>query len=85
MKTNKSTAIAAARETVGELSPIGDGYKFLTYDCGVNAWRESNAAPYHVARANRSQALIDGARQFLGLDQVRYDGGPWTDYIDNPD
>lgn len=77
----KYAAIAHARNNVSSLFVFGDGYKFLTYDAGGNAWRESQPLEYWTALSYRSQALIDVAREFLKLPPMQYDGGAWTDYV----
>lgn len=81
MTMTKTTAIKLARSRVSDLSAIGDNYIYLTYDAGLDAWRESTQSPYHAAKAHRSQALIDAACDVLGIDAPIYDGGIWTDYI----
>ena len=80
MKT-RNQAIRHARQVIGQLSPFGGNYIFSWRDPSVNARRESIPRDYWSALANRSQALIDSARDFLGLPPVHYDGGSWLDYI----
>lgn len=79
--TTKTAAIRYARKNVTTLSIYGGGYRYSTYDAKMNAWRESCPKQYHAAVFDRSQDLIDYARDYLGLDQVQYDGGAWTDYV----
>jgi len=80
MKT-KTSAIKHARQIVSTLSPIGGGYYFATYNEKMNAWWQHVAKPYHAAAFDRSQALIDAARNYLDLPPVQYDGGAWIDYV----
>ena len=80
MKT-KTSAIKHARKIVSTLSPIGNGYYFTTYSEKMNAWRQHVAKPYHASAFDRSQALIDAARDYLDLPPVQYDGGAWIDYV----
>jgi len=81
----KSKAIKTARDEVSELYPFGENYRFSVYDPDREAWRESQAANYWRAKIERSEALIERAREALGYcdgDQyVQYDGGSWRDYV----
>jgi hypothetical protein len=81
MKT-RNQAIKHAQKSVSLVHPVCQwSFAFRRFDERCNAWRESIPAPWYVAVANRSQALIDSAREFLALESVQYDGGAWTDYI----
>jgi len=79
--TTKTAAIAHARKNVSSLHIFGGGYRFSTYDEKMTAWRESCPKQYHAAVFDRSQDLIGYAREFMGKEQVQYDGGTWTDYV----
>jgi hypothetical protein len=81
----KTKAIKTARERVSELYRLGDNYKYMAYDPGMDAWHESWPRDYWSARASRAEALIQVAMEAMGHDDgdkyIRYDGGSWTDYI----
>jgi hypothetical protein len=83
MKTTitKSAAIKHARQNVSSLSIFGGQYRFATYDAKMNAWWEHVPKQFHAAAFDRSQALIDAARDYLDLPCVQYDGGAWIDYV----
>ena len=80
---SKTAAIKYARENVTDLSPIGNQYSYMSFDEGLNAWRESTPTDYHSARNFRSETLIQYAREALGFKDthIHFDGGNWTDYI----
>ena len=81
MKT-RNQAINHAQKSVSLVHPHRQwSFAFRRFDERCNAWRESIPAPWHMAVAMRSQALIDSAREFLELEPVQYDGGAWTDYV----
>ena len=80
MKT-KSSAIKHARQIVSKLSVFGDGYYFATYDEKMNAWWQHVPKSFYASTFDRSQALIDAARDYLDFPPVQYDGGAWTDYV----
>jgi hypothetical protein len=77
----KTAAIKHARQNVSTLSIFAGQYRFATFDAKMNAWCESCPKRHYAATFDRSQALIDAARDFLELEPVQYDGGAWTDYI----
>lgn len=84
MKTTtktKSAAIKHARQNVSTLSIYGGLYRFAKFDAKMNAWWESCPKQHYAATFDRSQALIDAARDFLELKPLQYDGGAWTDYV----
>ena len=83
MKTTKTktAAIKHARQNVSTLSIFAGQYRFATFDAKMNAWWEHVPKQYYAATFDRSQALIDAARDYLDLPPVQYDGGAWTDYV----
>ena len=78
----KTEAIKRARSEVSDIRGCPEqGYSFPTWDDACNAWREGVTSSYWGAMWNRSQALIDRARVNLGLPDLQYEGGNWTDYL----
>ena len=79
----KSKAIKLAREQVSELSAFAENYRFTVYDSNRELWIESYPANYWAARAERSEALIQKAREAIGHGEqfVQYRGGSWRDYV----
>ena len=76
---NKSQSITHARNTIGSLSPIGDGYIYLTY--AKHGTYQSTPKNYWEALASRSQALINECMSAMGEEPVQYDGGSWIGYV----
>lgn len=76
---NKTDAIKHARNTIGELSPFGGQYIYLTY--GEDHTYQSQPKGYHNAIASRSQALLNEAMFSMGKEPTQYEGGRWTDYL----
>jgi len=83
----KTQAIKTARDSVSEIYKSGENYTFSSYNNKLKAWSESLQTEFWTAKARRSAALIQKAREALGYcngdEYVEYDGGPWTDYIDD--
>ena len=77
----RNQAIKLARQNVSQLTPLGNGYRYSRYIFSLNAWQESTPREYFSAQFNRSQALIDIARDAMGLTPRQYDGGAWTTYL----
>lgn len=85
MKT-RNQAIHHAQKSVSLVHPVCQwNFAFRRFDRKLNAWRESIPAPWHMAVAMRSQALVDAAREFLDLPPAQYDAGSWLDYIPQVD
>ena len=81
MSNLKNFAIETAKERVGRLFQIGNNWSFLIWVDNMNAWVESSPKPYHNTLHNRSQRLIDCARNIMGLNHKEYTGGDWRLYL----
>jgi hypothetical protein len=87
MTTTKPTitrnqAIKDARKKVSALYAFGNQYRYsVTCDCCHNSVRESIPRDYYSAQSSRAQAMIDLARNALGLDATQYNGDAWTNYV----
>lgn len=71
MKTetpSKTVAVQFARAKVSSLYASGCEYRFTWWDSTVNAYRESQPAPYHVARHRRTVRIACFAAEMLDLD-----------------
>ena len=77
----RNQAIKLARKNVSQLTPLGNSYRYSRYIVRLNAWHESTPREYYSAQFNRSQALVDIARDAMGLTPRQYDGGAWTAYL----
>lgn len=80
MKT-RNQAIKHARESIGNLYPFAGKWRFHRHDATRGASWESVPRDHAGAQVARAQALVDSARDFLGLPPVQYDGGAWTEYV----
>jgi hypothetical protein len=80
MKT-RNQAIRHARENIASLYPCAGQWRFRRYYIAKGASWESIPRDYSGSQVARAQALVDSARDFLGLPPVQYDGGAWTDYV----
>jgi hypothetical protein len=82
-----TAAIRHARQNVSALTTLGNSYVYTRFDASANAWRQSVPSDYWTAMANRQTALIETAREFLGIDPYangQYGsnvGGSWTKRI----
>lgn len=71
MKTklpSKAAAVKTARNSVSGLFRFYGGFRFTWWDSSVRAYRESDSAPYHVARHRRAVRIACFAADRLGLD-----------------
>lgn len=81
IKKTKTKAVKVAKEQVGEMFKVGDGYSYHLWVDDMNAWYETTPREKSAAMANRSQHLIDVARNYLRLENKEYKGGIWTKYL----
>lgn len=77
----KTQAIHHAVSRVCGLYLIGGSYKYAKWSPYHAAFFDSYPQPYYAARSSMAQARIDHARDFLGLPNVIYAGGPWRSYV----
>lgn len=82
MSKLKNFAVETAKERIGRLVQIEDEWKFLVWVDDLSAWIFSTPnTNYSDAMHNRSQRLIDCARQIMGLESKNYEGGDWRMYL----
>jgi hypothetical protein len=82
MSKLKNFAVETAKERVGRLVQIEDEWKFLIWVDDLSAWIFSTPnTNYSDALHNRSQRLIDCARQIMGMESIEYRGGDWRSYL----
>ncbi len=77
--SQKNEAIKHAKSQVDELYRFG-GCWCYNYESSVGR-RQSTPTEFFSAKFNRTQTMIDKAREFLGLVPVQYDGGSWENYF----
>ena len=81
MSNLKNFAVETAKERIGRLVQIEEEWTFLIWVDDLSAWIFSAPKNYYDALHNRSQMLIDCARQIMGLENKNYEGGDWTMYL----
>jgi hypothetical protein len=82
MSKLKNFAVETAKERIGKLVQIEDEWKFLVWVDDLSSWIFSTPKTnYSDALFNRSQMLIDCARQIMGLENKQYEGGDWRMYL----
>jgi hypothetical protein len=81
MSKLKNFAVETAKERIGKLFKKGNDWSFLIWVDDMNAWTESYSTNYYKALFNRSQRMVDCARQIMGLESKQYEGGDWRMYL----